>query len=158
MAHITINSPLGPLCLFEESGAIVALEWGRAAGGEEVPALKNPALIQLLIDARGQLEAYFDGSLKKFDLPVRPPGTPFQKSVWALMARIPYGAVRSYGDLAGDLGSGPRAIGGACGRNPVPIIIPCHRVVGKGGRLGGYTGAHGTETKDALLRLEGAVA
>jgi len=147
MTHIALNSPLGPLSVFEESGALVALEWGRAAGGKET---------SLLIEARRQLKAYFDGRLKVFDVAVRPHGTFFQKSVWALMAKIPYGAVRSYGDLAGDLKSGPRAVGGACGRNPIPIIIPCHRVVGSGG-IGGYTGAGGIGTKGTLLRLEGAV-
>ena len=148
MAHIRLNSPLGPLTVFEETGAVVALEWGRAAAGPETP---------LLIEARKQLDAYFDGRLTRFDLPLRPAGTAFQKSVWTLMAEIPFGAVRTYGDLAVDLGSGPRAVGGACGRNPIPIVIPCHRVVGGGG-LGGYTGLGGIDTKGALLRLEGAVA
>ena len=148
MAHIRLNSPLGPLTVFEETGAVVALEWGRAAKGSETP---------LLAEARKQLDAYFDGRLTRFDLPLRPAGTAFQKSVWTLMAEIPHGAVRTYGDLAGDLGSGPRAVGGACGRNPIPIVIPCHRVVGGGGGMGGYSGLGGVDTKGALLRLEGAV-
>lgn len=148
MAHIRLNSPLGPLTVFEAAGAVVALEWGRAAEGAET---------LLLTEARQQLDAYFDGRLTRFDLPLRPAGTAFQKSVWALMVEIPFGAVRAYGDLAGDLGSAPRAVGGACGRNPIPIVIPCHRVVGAGGGLGGYSGPGGVDTKAALLRLEGAV-
>lgn len=147
MAHIRLDSPLGPLTVFEEMGAVVALEWGSAAEGSETP---------LLTKARNQLDAYFDGRLTRFDLPLRPAGTAFQKSVWKLMDEIPFGAVRTYGDLAVDLGSAPRAVGGACGRNPIPIIIPCHRVVGTGG-LGGYTGLGRVDTKGALLRLEGAV-
>ncbi len=147
MAHIRLDSPLGPLTVFEETGAVVVIEWGRAAEGSETP---------LLAEARQQLDAYFDGRLTRFDLPLRPAGTAFQKSVWKLMAEIPHGAVRTYGDLAVDLGSAPRAVGGACGRNPIPIVIPCHRVVGTGG-LGGYTGLGGVDTKAALLRLEGAV-
>ena len=147
MAHIRLNSPLGPLTVFEEAGVVVVLEFGRAAEGSETP---------LLTEARKQLDAYFDRRLTRFDLPLRPAGTVFQKSVWTLMARIPHGAVRTYGDLAVDLGSAPRAVGGACGRNPIPIVIPCHRVVGGGG-LGGYSGLGGVETKAALLRLEGAV-
>lgn len=148
MAHIHFNSPLGPLTVFEETGAVVALEWGRAAEGDGTP---------LLSEARQQLGAYFDGRLKQFDLPLQPVGTAFQKSVWSMMAKIPFGAVRTYGDLAGDLGSAPRAVGGACGRNPIPIVIPCHRVIAAGGRMGGYTGLGGIDTKGALLRLEGAV-
>lgn len=145
MAHLSLHSPLGPLTLFEEAGAIVALDWGRAPAGAATP---------LLARAKEQLDAYFTGRLKAFDLPLRPAGTPFQKAVWDLMRAIPYGATRSYGELARDLNSAPRAVGGACGRNPIPILIPCHRVLGAGGRLGGYSGGAGVDTKRALLRLE----
>jgi len=145
MAHLSLHSPLGPLTLFEEAGAIVALDWGRAPAGAATP---------LLSVAREQLDAYFTGRLKAFDLPLRPAGTPFQKAVWDLMRAIPYGATRTYGELAHELKSAPRAVGGACGRNPIPILIPCHRVLGAAGRLGGYSGGAGVDTKRALLRLE----
>lgn len=147
MAHLSMNSPLGGLTIFEESGSIVVIEWGRAA---------MPSPSPLLLEAKRQLDAYFDGQAKEFDLPVAPRGTPFQQAVWALISAIPFGATRTYGDLARRLRTAPRPVGGACGRNPIPIIIPCHRVVGSGGwRLGGYSGGQGVVTKQALLCLEG---
>jgi methylated-DNA-[protein]-cysteine S-methyltransferase len=146
MAHLSMNSPLGPLTIFEEDGAIVALEWGR---------VENPDPTPLLEKARDQLNDYFDGSRRDFDLPLEPRGSPFQCAVWDRMRRIPFGQARSYGDIASQLGTAPRAVGGACGRNPIPIIIPCHRVVGKGGSLTGYSGGDGIDAKRALLRLEG---
>lgn len=141
-----MTSPLGPLTLFVDGDAIVALEWGRAGGGGSSP---------LLDEARNQLNAYFDGRLEVFDLPLAPVGTPFQQSVWGHLLTIPFAATRTYGDVARALTSAPRAIGGACGRNPIPIIIPCHRVVGQRGRMTGYSGSGGIATKEALLRLEG---
>lgn len=141
-----MTGPLGLLTIVEDRGAIVALEWGRAGGGGSTP---------LLEEARAQLDAYFDGRLKAFDLPLAPIGSAFQRAVWDEMWRIPYGQTRTYGDVAARLKSAPRAVGGACGRNPIPVIQPCLRVVGAGGRLGGYSGGAGTETKRALLRLEG---
>ena len=89
-------------------------------------------------------------------LPLAPAGSPFEKRVWSAMQKIPYGETRCYGDLASDIRSAPRAVGGACGKNPIPIVIPCHRVLAKAG-LGGYSGAGGLDTKQALLRLEGAL-
>jgi methylated-DNA-[protein]-cysteine S-methyltransferase len=109
----------------------------------------------LLIEARRQFEDYFDGRRRDFDLPLKAAGSPFQKRVWTAMRDIPYGEVRYYGDLARQLGSGPRAIGGACGRNPLPVIVPCHRIIAADGSLGGYSGMHGLETKQFLLTLEG---
>lgn len=141
-------SPVGPLTLFAEGGAIVAVEWGRAGDPEPSP---------LLEEARRQLDAYFDGRLKNFDLPLHPAGSPFQRAVWGQLKRIPYGRTRTYGDVADALMSAPRAVGGACGKNPIPIIVPCHRVVGKDGRMTGYAGGEGVETKIALLRLEGCL-
>jgi len=146
MAYLSMHSPIGPLTLFEDAGAIVSIDWGRAPEPSETP---------LLAAARDQLNAYFDGRLRTFDLPLRPAGTPFQRAVWALMQRIPYGATRTYGDLAHALDTAPRAVGGACGRNPIPIIIPCHRVLGAGGSMTGYSGGAGIATKQALLSLEG---
>lgn len=148
MTTITTNSPVGPLTLFEEDGRIVAMEWGWPPETDEKPA-------PVLERARDQLEAYFEGRLKAFDLPLAPMGTAFQQKVWQALSRIPYGSTRSYGELAAELGTAPRPLGGACGRNPIPIIIPCHRVLAGNGGLGGYSGQDGTDTKDFLLRLEG---
>jgi methylated-DNA-[protein]-cysteine S-methyltransferase len=146
MPQLAFNSPIGPLALFEEDGAIVALDWGFVPENEETP---------LLLRARDQLEEYFEGRRKDFDLPLSPHGTAFQKKVWAALERIPFGRTRSYGDLAKDLGTAARALGGACGRNPIPVIIPCHRVLGSNGAMGGYSGIDGIETKEFLLRHEG---
>ena len=92
-----------------------------------------------------------------FDLPLAPEGTAFQKRVYAAMQRIPFGGMRSYGELAAELGSAARAVGGACGSNPLPIVIPCHRVVAAGGGLGGFSGGAGASTKTWLLHHEGAL-
>ena len=148
MTQLSFHSPVGALTLTEEEGAIVALDWGQAPDDfiAETP---------LLNAARAQVDAYFDGRLRAFDLPLRPAGTAFQLRVWQAMAAIPYGQVRRYGDLAGQLATGARAIGTACGRNPIPIIVPCHRVIGAHGGLGGYSGQDGVETKRFLLGLEG---
>lgn len=148
MPHLSLHSPLGPLTVFEEEGALIALEWGQAP---------EPARTPLLAAAKRQLDAYFDGGADGFDLPLAPAGTPFQKRVWAAMRAVPRGEVRTYGELARVVGSAARAVGLACAANPLPIIVPCHRIVGAGGRLGGYSGGDGVDTKIALLRLEGAI-
>jgi len=150
MPHLSLPSPLGVLTLFEEEGALVALEWGRAS---EPISAATP----LLRAARRQLDAYFDGALQAFDLPLRAAGTAFQLRVWDRLRDIPYGSTETYGALARDLGTSPRALAGACGANPLPVVVPCHRVVGAGGALGGYSGGEGVETKKALLRLEGTL-
>ena len=108
----------------------------------------------LLAEAAAQLDAYFAGKLTRFDLPLAPSGSPFETRVWTAMQAIPYGETRVYGDLAELVGSAPRAVGRACGSNPIPIVIPCHRVLAKTG-LGGYSGAGGLATKRHLLALEG---
>ncbi len=146
MSHTSLNTPLGVLSLFEEAGALVALEWGRAPGKDATP---------LLDDACAQLHAYFEGSLTSFDLSLRPNGTPFQRTVWTALRGIPHGDTVTYGQLAKTLNTGSRAVAGACSRNPIAIIIPCHRVVGANHSLGGYSGGDGPPTKEALLRLEG---
>ena len=112
----------------------------------------------MLAEARRQLEAYFKGQRKAFDLPLAPRGTAFQQRVWRDMCGIAYGETVSYGALAAALSSGPRAGGMACARNPLPVIIPCHRVIGGNGALPGYSGAEGLATKRFLLRLEGAMS
>jgi methylated-DNA-[protein]-cysteine S-methyltransferase len=147
MEHqLSIPSPVGQLTLTEADGAITSIAWGRG-GGNGSP---------LLTEAARQLDAYFAGELCAFDLPLRPAGSPFERRVWAAMQQIPYGKTRSYGELAEIVGSAPRAVGGACGRNPIPVVIPCHRVLAKAG-LGGYSGSGGLDTKRVLLALEGAV-
>jgi methylated-DNA-[protein]-cysteine S-methyltransferase len=144
--HLTLHSPLGELTVFEEDGSIIALEWGRGAGaGTATP---------LLAAAKRQLDAYFDDPAAPFDLPLAPAGTPFRRRVWQAMREIPAGQVLSYGAIAERLGSSARAVGGACGANPIPIIIPCHRVVGAARALGGYSGGEGPDTKRYLLAHE----
>jgi methylated-DNA-[protein]-cysteine S-methyltransferase len=147
MASLSISSPVGRLVIEEEGGAIIAIRWANEAGGNGSP---------LLSEAARQIEAYFAGTLIDFDVPLRPAGSAHEQRVWAAMLRIPYGQTRSYGELAMDIGSAPRAVGGACGKNPIPIVIPCHRVLGKGW-MGGYSGSGGLSTKRTLLTLEGAL-
>ena len=146
MNYRSIHSPLGELTLFEEDGKLVALDWGWVEGGGDAPVLTA---------ARQQLDAYFDGRRRQFALPLALDGTPFQQKVWAALRRIPYGEVLNYGALAAQIGSAPRPVGGACARNPLPIIVPCHRVMAADGGLGGYSGLDGVNTKRFLLALEG---
>jgi methylated-DNA-[protein]-cysteine S-methyltransferase len=158
MPSLSIPSPVGQLTIEETDQAIVAIRWPPPC--PPPPAAEGGARAgngsSLLAEAARQLEAYFDGKLSRFDLPLAPAGSPFETRVWAAMQTIPYGETRCYGDLAGMIGSAPRAVGRACGRNPIPIVIPCHRVLGKGG-LGGYSGAGGLATKRHLLALERAL-
>ncbi len=146
MNHITLNSPVGQISVFADEDAIVALEFGKATDGQGSP---------LVAEAATQLQAYFTGKLHQFDLPLAPAGTDFQRRVWNLMVEIPYGSSRSYGELSRILKSSPRAVGGACARNPIAIMIPCHRVLAAGGAIGGYSGGVGTNAKRILLNLEG---
>ncbi|HVH76310.1 MAG TPA: methylated-DNA--[protein]-cysteine S-methyltransferase [Stellaceae bacterium] len=149
MTHLlTVGSPVGALTITEEAGAIAAIGWGGA---------RHQDRTALLAEAERQLIAYFAGKLRHFDLPLAPQGSRFDLVVWRAMQQIPYGETRSYGELAHAVGSAPRAVGGACGRNPIPIVVPCHRVLSRAG-LGGYSGAGGLATKTALLALEGAAA
>ena len=133
--------------------SVTELPESRVRVQAEVPAEE---VERRIAEAARQLDDYFAGKLTVFDLPLRPAGTAFERSVWAAMQDIPYGETRCYGDLAAATHSAPRAVGRACGRNPIPIIIPCHRVLGKGW-MGGYSGAGGLKTKEALLTLEGAL-
>ena len=149
----TIESPVGRLWITEVGGAIVRIAWtGRRTGDLGAESGETP----LLARAAEQLDEYFAGTCQDFDLPLDPAGTPFQRRVWIEMARIPFGATASYGALARKTGSVARAVGGACGANPIPIVIPCHRVVGEGGALGGFSGGAGPTTKRALLEIEGS--
>ena len=149
-----IASPVGLIALVEIDSRLVSLEI-RLAGVVEPPANAEPRT-PLLVEAKAQLEAYFHFGLRNFDLPLAPSGTGFQERVWGALREIPYGETRSYADLAHRLGSVARAVGQACGANPIPIVIPCHRVLAEDGRLGGFSAPGGRETKYFLLELEGA--
>lgn len=146
MPCLTLASPFGPLTLTEEEGRIAALRWGGEARDES----------PLLTEAAAQLAAYFAGTRRAFDLPVAfQPG--LTGEVMRAMVAIPFGETRTYGELARALGAPAQAVGQACGGNPVPIIVPCHRVLGASG-LGGFSAPGGVETKVALLRHEGAAS
>lgn len=139
-------SPLGPISLTETAGVITALHW------QPGPAPTSP----LLAEAIRQLTAYFDRRLTRFDLPLDF-GQGFAEKVRRAMAAIPYGQTRQYGDLAREIGAPAQAIGQACGANPVPVLIPCHRILAAKG-LGGFSAKGGVESKVFLLKLEGAAS
>lgn len=146
MEQAVIYSPVGPLTLFAEDDSLTALVYGDYGGYDDIPLFR---------EARRQLDEYFEGQRQDFHLPLRPEGTEFQKKVWQVLCRIPYGQLISYRELAARVGS-PRAfqaVGQANGHNPLPILIPCHRVIAADGTLGGYSG--GLERKRFLLHLEG---
>ena len=144
----SIQTELGAFRITARNGAIVRLTWGLGRD-EESPLLR---------EARRQLKAYSEGRLRDFDLPLAPEGTAFHQSVWSEMRAIPYGKTRTYGDLARTLNGIARAVGTACGANPIPIFIPCHRVVASGEDLGGFSGGQGRLTKRRLLVHEGSIA
>jgi methylated-DNA-[protein]-cysteine S-methyltransferase len=146
MQYRTVHTPFGDLTLVAENDAITALEWRRSAQQDTS---------DLLEEAAKQLTAYAKGTRETFDLPLHVKGTDFQCAVCDAMRAIPFGYTRTYGEIAKDLGVPAQAIGQACGANPIPVIIPCHRVMGAKG-LTGFSGAGGVETKVALLRHEGA--
>lgn len=145
MPALTVPTQFGPLTLFEEGGAIVRLDWD-GEGRDETP---------LLTRAARQVQAYDAGDLTAFDLPLHVDGSDFQRAVCREMRAIPFGETVTYGDIAAKLGVPAQAVGSACGGNPIPVIIPCHRVMGAKG-LTGFSGKGGVETKVALLRHEGA--
>ncbi len=144
----TTKSPFGPITVFAEADSVIALEFGSIA--EERPS-------KLLKNATDQLSAYFKGQIKHFSLPLNSTGTVFQQNVWDLIVKIPYGTTLSYGELAQKLECAPRSIGRACGENPIPIIIPCHRVLSANYQIGGYSAGSGSSTKKSLLQLEGVL-
>lgn len=143
----SFDSPLGWLTLTEEAGYITSLDWGgvrQCRGGSA-----------LLDEAGRQLDAYFAQRLQRFDLPMSVPSTPFQHGVYEALHSIGYGRTKTYGDIAAYVEGSAQAVGRACGANRIPILIPCHRVLGVS-TLGGFSGKGGVETKVFLLRLEGA--
>jgi methylated-DNA-[protein]-cysteine S-methyltransferase len=147
-----LDSPIGPLRVHTDGDAVSAIEFSpfREPVGERDDA--QP----VLVEAKRQLQAYFDGDLKDFDLPLAPQGgSEFRRRVWAALCEIPYGATTTYGVVALGLGlpvGASRAVGTANGANPIPIVVPCHRVVGSDGKLTGYAG--GLDRKRILLDLE----
>ncbi len=146
------DSPMGRLALEADGEAITGLRW--AGNNERCRAEGNNPILR---EAVRQLERYFQGKLKRFDLELEAGGTEFQRKVWKTMRAIPFGKTGTYGGIAMALGSGPRAVGMACGANPIVIITPCHRVLASGGAIGGYSGGEGLPTKRKLLALEGVV-
>ncbi|MDU9002432.1 methylated-DNA--[protein]-cysteine S-methyltransferase [Sedimentitalea todarodis] len=145
MRRLTVQTPTGDVTLTEMGGAITLVIWG--GSGQDHTALLDRAAQQLM--------AYFEDPTNDFDVPLKVEGSAFQHAVCDVMRAIPVGHTRTYGDIARDLNAPPQAVGQACGGNPIPIIIPCHRVLAASG-LGGFSGAGGVETKVALLRHEGA--
>lgn len=144
MPQLSLHTPVGDVTIFEEDGAIVSLDWGWVPDQSPSPVLDR---------ARAQLDAYFDGELREFDLKLAPVGTPYRRSVWQALCAIPYGETCTYQDIAGTAGGSARSVGQANGRNPIPLIIPCHRVVAAT-HIGGYSGGDGLPTKRWLLALE----
>ncbi|WP_341394470.1 methylated-DNA--[protein]-cysteine S-methyltransferase [Arthrobacter sp. G119Y2] len=160
-AHTVIASPIGLLTLVADGGELTAVymeKHKRAPAVELLGARVEPGggsvTAAVLARAQVQLGEYFAGERREFDVPLAPAGNPFRQRVWALLQEIPYGQTRSYGDLARQLGDRnlAQAVGAANARNPVSIIIPCHRVVGAAGALTGYAG--GLDRKHFLLGLE----
>jgi methylated-DNA-[protein]-cysteine S-methyltransferase len=152
--YTRLPSPIGELLITSEDGAITCLSMGRPDG----PALPDPEWRRDdagLRAAREQLSGYFAGELTAFDLPLAPRGTPFQLRVWQALREIPFGQTISYAELARRIGSprAVRAVGGANGRNPIAVVVPCHRVIEADGSLTGFGG--GVERKRILLELEG---
>jgi len=147
--QISVQTPFGWLTLTQNDDAITRVTWGKVVKSDSTPLLDR---------ARAQLRAYCDGDLTRFDLPMRVAGSSLQKRVCAAMAEIPFGETRTYGEIAEQVGASPQAVGQACGGNPLPILIPCHRVMGADGKLVGFSGAGGVETKVALLRHENAAS
>lgn len=145
MPQLSFHSPLGPITLSEDNESIVALDWGWGRDQEKTP---------LLTRAQATLERYFDGERVSFGLPLAPHGTAYRKAVWLALCDVPYGQTISYAALAERAGGSARSVGGAMAQNPIPILIPCHRVLGRS-HLGGYSGEGGLNDKRYLLRLEG---
>jgi methylated-DNA-[protein]-cysteine S-methyltransferase len=146
----TVETPLGTLWLAGDDDSLRRISYDRLPG----PPSSSP----VLSEATAQLEAYFDGRLERFELPLAAEGTDFQRRVWAAVAAIPYGTTTTYSAIAAGIGSPTacRAVGAANGRNPLPIVVPCHRVLGAAGGLTGYGG--GLDRKRALLDLERAAS
>lgn len=145
MSSLSTDTALGRFTIEADAEAITALHWGGDAA-DETPLLR---------EAARQLIAYAAGDLHYFDLPLAPAGGPLQQAVMVEMRAIPFGETRTYGEVAKAVGAPAQAVGQACGANPIPVIIPCHRITGTG-KLGGFSAPGGVESKITLLRHEGA--
>ena len=147
-----IATPIGLLRLVAQGGQLTAIEFEHQHDGTAASATTNDPV---LAESAKQLQDYFAGQRREFDLPMSQPGTAFQQSVWQTLKHIPYGEVRSYADIAKEIhrDKAVRAVGTANGRNKLPILVPCHRVIGSDGSLTGFAG--GLSAKAFLLRLEG---
>jgi methylated-DNA-[protein]-cysteine S-methyltransferase len=156
---VVVDSPIGPLTLVAADGRLTGLymDAQRHRPGEQVVGTPGDPKAEPFASAADQLAAYFAGQLTEFDLPLAPAGTQFQRAVWAALQQIPYGETWSYGQLASTIGSptAVRAVGLANGRNPIAVVIPCHRVIGADGSLTGYGG--GLDRKHYLLDLEASL-
>ena len=152
--EIEITSPLGPLRIVGSAQAVESIDWNLDRASVTTDTADS---CPLLDECARQLQAYFDGRLTAFDLPVAPAGTNFQQRVWQRLMAIPFGHTLSYGQLAETIQptTSPRAIGNAVGRNPISIVLPCHRVLGSRGDLTGFAG--GLDRKEWLLTHEGAI-
>jgi methylated-DNA-[protein]-cysteine S-methyltransferase len=153
----TMPSPVGQLTLVASEKGLAAVLWkNENLHSMQLSPLREADQNTVLVETERQLTEYFAGTRKVFELPLDPVGTPFQRSVWDLLLKIPFGETRTYGELARTLGQpgASRAVGLANGRNPIPIIAACHRVIGSNGKLTGFAG--GLECKEWLLRHEGA--
>ncbi len=143
----TLESPFGQVSFMVENDRLARIQFEA-----------NPNLLDegdpLLDETARQLTAYFAGKLYKFDLPLAAPHSTFQARIRHCMIEIPYGRMRTYGEIAAELGSASQAVGQSCGSNPIPIVVPCHRVVASGGKLGGFSGGDGAPTKKKLLNHE----
>ncbi|MCL2170994.1 MAG: methylated-DNA--[protein]-cysteine S-methyltransferase [Defluviitaleaceae bacterium] len=145
--NYTYNSPIGELLICYDDAHITGVYFDRDGDGEYAA---NPVLLRCI----GQLDEYFAGARREFDLPLRPVGTDFQMAVWRALQDIGYGQLQNYGDIARAIGKpkAPRAVGGANNKNPISIIIPCHRVIGASGKMVGYGG--GLWRKEWLIQHE----
>ena len=144
MPQLSLHTPVGDISVSEEDGAIVSVDWGWGSRQSETRLLRR---------ACDQLHKYFDQELSEFDLPLAPAGSLYQQRVWQALCAIPYGATKTYLDIARVAGGSPGSVGQANGNNPIPILIPCHRVLATT-HIGGYSGGDGLDTKRWLLALE----
>ncbi len=154
LAFRLIKTPAGTLLGSASAVGLRALEWGRSIPPEWAPAPADSGAEALLDQTEAQLAEYFGGSRREFELPLDPVGTPFQLEAWLALREIPFGQTRSYAQQAVIIGrpSAVRAVGAANGKNPISIVVPCHRVIGSSGSLTGYAG--GIDVKEKLLALE----
>ncbi|WP_299929007.1 methylated-DNA--[protein]-cysteine S-methyltransferase [uncultured Pelagimonas sp.] len=148
MVQISFDTPTGYMTVTQVGDAVTRVAWARGETGDETEVLRA---------AKEQIAAYFAHELREFDLPLEVQGSQFQRRVCDAMLAIPFGETRQYGEIAQELQASAQAVGGGCGGNPIPLIIPCHRVLAATG-LGGFSGSHGVETKVALLKHEGAAS